>query len=263
LGESVLRGPFPRVDGVLHCGDVPLPELARRFDTPLYVYDVRHIETRVRTFREAFAGVAHLLAYSVKANGNLSILRRVAALGCGADVTSGGELYRATRAGIAPAHIVFAGVGKTAEEMRRALDLGIYGFNVESAGELRRLDEIAAGMDVRAPFAIRVNPDVLSPTPHEYTATGHAATKFGIPLSEAAELYRWATTRPHLRARGVDVHIGSRRHRPGVPRHRRWVRDLVRRGAVPRRGRARRPGGPQRERCRATARARARTVHRR
>jgi len=209
LGESVLTEPFPRVDGVLHCGDVPLPELARRFGTPLYVYDVRHIEARVFSFREAFAGVEHLLAYSVKANGNLSILRRIGALGCGADVTSGGELYRATRAGIAPGDIVFAGVGKTAEEMRHALELGIYGFNVESAGELRRLDEVAAGMDVRAPFAIRVNPDVRSPTPHEYTATGHAATKFGIPLSEAAELYRWAATRPHLYARGVDVHIGS------------------------------------------------------
>lgn len=209
MGESVLTGPFPRVDGVLRCGDVPLSELAGRFDTPLYVYDVRYIQARVRTFREAFAGVEHLLAYSVKANGNLSILRRVGALGCGADVTSGGELYRATRAGIAPADIVFAGVGKTSEEMRRALELGIYGFNVESAGELRRLDEVAARMGVRAPFAVRVNPDVLSPTPHEYTATGHAATKFGIPLSEAAELYRWATGRPHLHARGVDVHIGS------------------------------------------------------
>jgi diaminopimelate decarboxylase len=130
-------------------------------------------------------------------------------MGCGADITSLGELFRATRAGVPGGDIVFAGVGKTCEEMRAALRAGIYGFNVESAGELRRLDTVAAEMGVRAPFAIRVNPDVLSPTPHEYTATGHAATKFGIPLRQAADLYRWAAERPHLRARGIDVHIGS------------------------------------------------------
>lgn len=200
---------FPRVDGELRCGDVPLSGLADRFGTPLYVYDIRHVERRIRVFQEAFAGVDHLLAYSVKANGNLAILRRLAALGCGADITSSGELYRATRAGIDPGSIVFAGVGKTAGEMREALTKGIYGFNVESAGELERLDAVAAEMGVRAPFAIRVNPDVLSPTPHEYTATGHAETKFGVPLPHAAELYRWACARPHLLARGIDVHIGS------------------------------------------------------
>jgi diaminopimelate decarboxylase len=209
LGESVLTGPFPRVEGTLRCGDVPLSELARRYGTPLYVYDIRHMERRVRGFQEAFAGIDHLLAYSVKANGNLGVLRRLRALGCGADITSMGELFRAMRAGVAPGDIVFAGVGKTPAEMREALRAGIYGFNVESAGELRRLDGVAEEMGVRAPFAIRVNPDVLSPTPHEYTATGHAATKFGIPLREAAELYRWAAGRPHLLARGVDVHIGS------------------------------------------------------
>ncbi len=209
MGESVLTGPFPRVDGVLCCGNVPLPELARRYGTPLYVYDIRHMEGRVGSFQDAFGGVDHLLAYSVKANGNLTILRRLRALGCGADITSAGELFRATRAGVPPGDIVFAGVGKTGAEMREALRVGIYGFNVESAGELRRLDHVAAEAGTQAPFAIRVNPDVLSPTPHEYTATGHAATKFGIPLREAAELYRWAAGRPHLRARGVDVHIGS------------------------------------------------------
>jgi diaminopimelate decarboxylase len=167
------------------------------------------MERRVRGFQDAFAGIDHLLAYSVKANGNLSILRRLRAAGCGADVTSAGELFRAMRAGIPARDIVFAGVGKTVAEMRDALGAGIYGFNVESAGELRRLDEIASAMGKPAPFAVRVNPDVLSPTPHEYTATGHAATKFGIPLGEAAELYRWAAGRPYLLARGVDVHIGS------------------------------------------------------
>ncbi|NJD17911.1 MAG: diaminopimelate decarboxylase [Gemmatimonadetes bacterium] len=202
-------GPFPRIGGVLHCGDVPLGDLAERFGTPLYVYDIRRIEARVRRFHSAFAGVEHLLAYSVKANGNLSILRRLGALGCGADITSAGELLRARRAGIPPHMTVFAGVGKTAGEMREALSAGIYAFIVESSGELERLDGVAAEMGVSAPFALRVNPDVRSPTPHEYTATGHAETQFGVPFREATELYRWAANRTHLRARGIAVHIGS------------------------------------------------------
>lgn len=209
MGKGVLTSPFPRIGGVLHCGGVPAAELADRFGTPLFVYDGVRIEARVRAFQHAFRGVDHLLAYSVKANGNLAILRRLEALGCGADITSRGELFRARTAGIEPGRIVFAGVGKTVAEMKEALDAGIYAFNVESSQELRRLDGVAAEMGVQAPFALRVNPDVLSPTPHEYTATGHAATKFGVPLQEAGELYRWAAERPHLRARGVDVHIGS------------------------------------------------------
>lgn len=209
MGEGILTGPFPRVEGVLHCGDVPLEDLARRFGTPLYAYDIRRIESRIQRFQKAFAGVEHLLAYSVKANGNLSILRRLGALGCGADITSRGELFRARRAGIPAERMVFAGVGKTAGEMREALAAGIHAFNVESAEELRRLDEVATSMGARAPFALRVNPDVLTQTPHEYTATGHATTKFGVPLQQAAELYRWAAARPQLEPRGVDVHIGS------------------------------------------------------
>ena len=209
MGQGVLTPPFALRDGLLLCGEVPAEELAQRFGTPLYVYDIRRIEDRVRRFQTAFGGVDHLVAYSVKANGNLSILKRLRALGCGADITSAGELFRATKAGIPAKDIVFAGVGKTSREMRDALLAGILAFNVESAPELRNLDQVAMAMGVAAPFALRVNPDVLSPTPHEYTATGHAATKFGVPLSEAAELYRWAATRPNLVARGVDVHIGS------------------------------------------------------
>lgn len=209
MGPGVLTSPFPRIGGVLHCGEVPVEELAQKFGTPLYVYDGARIEARIRAFQHAFRGVDHLLAYSVKANGNLTILKRLRALGCGADITSRGELFRARTAGIDPKDMVFAGVGKTVTEMKEALEAGIYGFNVESSGELRRLDEVATEMGVTAPFALRVNPDVLSPTPHEYTATGHAATKFGVPLQEAAELYRWAAGRPHLQVRGVDVHIGS------------------------------------------------------
>ncbi len=209
MGESLLTQAFPRVDGEIRCGEIPAAELADRFGTPLYVYDGRRIDERVEAFRSAFAGVDHLIAYSVKANGNLTILRRLRDLGCGADITSLGELYRARRAGIDASRIVFAGVGKTAEEMRAALEEGIYAFNVESSGELERLDSVAQGLGVTAPFALRVNPDVLADTPHEYTATGHAASKFGVPLRKAADLYSWAEGRPHLEAKGVDVHIGS------------------------------------------------------
>ncbi len=209
MGEGLLRRPFPRVDGELCCGDVRASELAERFGTPLYVYDIGWIERRLRTFDETFAGVDHLVAYSVKANGNLSVLRRVGALGAGADVTSAGELFRARRAGIPPERIVFAGVGKTEAEIRYALTEGIHALNVESRGELERLDALAGALGATAPFAVRVNPDVLSPTPHEYTRTGHAATKFGVPLEDTRDLYRWAAARPALRPRGIDMHIGS------------------------------------------------------
>lgn len=214
MGEGVLTersvaDPFRRVEGELRCGSRPLSELADRYGTPLYVYDVRAIEERYRAFTDAFRGVDHLVAYSVKANGNLAILNRLARLGAGADIVSYGELHRALRAGIPAARVLFAGVGKTEGELRAGLEAGIYAFNVESRGELERLDRVAVELDVTAPFAVRVNPDILSPTPHEYTRTGHAETKFGVGVEETLELYRWAAGRPHLRARGIDVHIGS------------------------------------------------------
>jgi len=209
LGESLLTAAFPRVGGRLHCGRVPAGELAARFGTPLYVYDLEHIRERVAQFDHAFRGVDHLLAYSVKANGNLSILRALGELGCGADITSGGELFRARRAGIPADRILFAGVGKTRVEIRTALEQEILAFNVESAQELERIDEVATEMGVRAPFGVRVNPDVLASTPHAYTRTGHAETKFGVPWEETRALYRRALEREHLRPIGIDVHIGS------------------------------------------------------
>jgi diaminopimelate decarboxylase len=195
--------------GDLLCGEIPVRELAERFGTPLYVYDMQRIEDRVRAFHSAFGGVDHLLAYSVKANGNISILRRLRALGCGADITSRGELFRAEHAGIPPEDIVFAGVGKTEEEIAAALEYGIYAFNVESRGELERIDAVASRTGRIARFAIRVNPDVLARTPHEYTATGHATTKFGVPWDETHDLYLWARNRDHIEAVGIDMHIGS------------------------------------------------------
>ncbi len=209
MGEGVLKRPFSRVDGELCCGGVRAADLAERFGTPLYVYDVRRMEERVRAFHVAFRDIDHLIAYSVKANGNLSILRRLSAAGCGADITSRGELFRALRAGIAPGAIVFAGVGKTKAEIAAALEEGIYAFNVESAGELERIDEVASELGLCARFGIRVNPDVFADTPHEYTRTGTATTKFGVPWEETRDLYRWARDRSSLDPVGIDMHIGS------------------------------------------------------
>jgi diaminopimelate decarboxylase len=145
----------------------------------------------------------------VKANGNLALLRLLGAEGAGADIVSAGELHRARTAGIPADRIVFSGVGKTVAELAAGLDAGIYGFNVESEGELRSLAVLAETMGLRAPVALRVNPDVDSPTPHHYTRTGHRDTKFGIPFQDAARLYRTAAALPGLAVRGVDVHIGS------------------------------------------------------
>jgi diaminopimelate decarboxylase len=188
---------------------VPAEELAARFGTPLYVYDMDWITGRVRAFHAAFHGIDHLLAYSVKANGNLAILRALGDLGCGADITSAGELERALRAGIPGGKIVFAGVGKTRAEIAAALEADILAFNVESRPELERIDGIASELGRRARFAVRVNPDVLAPTPHEYTRTGHAATKFGVPWEETRALYLWARDRENLEPIGIDMHIGS------------------------------------------------------
>ncbi len=204
-----MTAPFPRLGGVLHSGGISLESLADRFGTPLYVYDLDQVRESLRRFEGAFAGMDLLLAYSVKANGNLAVLHRMAQWGAGADIVSGGELFRARQAGIPADRIVFAGVAKTAEEMRAGLREGIYAFNVESQGELRRLEAVAAEEGTVAPFAMRVNPDIVSPTPHEYTRTGHAQTKFGVPMGRALDLYREAARSSHLWARGIDVHIGS------------------------------------------------------
>ena len=210
MGQGLLTaGPFGRQGDELFCEGIPVADLAARFGTPLYVYSRTAIRERFRELDWALAPAPHLIAYSVKANGNLAVLRTLAAEGAGADIVSGGELHRALLAGIPGERIVFSGVGKTAPEMAAALEAEIHGFNVESEGELRALNALAVERGVRAPVALRVNPDVESPTPHAYTRTGHAATKFGIPLARALELYREAANLPGIHVRGVDVHIGS------------------------------------------------------
>jgi len=200
---------FARVDGVLTCRGLSLERLAHDFGTPLYVYDLEGIEERVRRTQAAFRDVPTLVAYSVKANGSLALLNRIGALGAGADIVSLGELHRALRAGIPADRIVFAGVGKTEEELEAGLGAGIRAFHVESRGELDLLSEVARRRGVRAPVGLRVNPDVSSGDGHEYIRTGHARSKFGIPLNEAEHLYLSRADDPGLDFRGVDVHIGS------------------------------------------------------
>jgi diaminopimelate decarboxylase len=212
MGESVLTAAedtFHYVDGRLHCEAVAAEHLVAQYGTPLYVYSQRAILDRYRDFAHAFAPVDPLIAYSVKANGNLSVLRLLAGTGAGADIVSGGELHRARLAGIAPERIVFSGVGKTVTELAAALDAGIYAFNVESEGELRALAALADTMGTVARIALRVNPDVETPTPHHYTSTGHKASKFGIAYEHAGQLYRTAASLPGIHVAGIDVHIGS------------------------------------------------------
>ena len=201
--------PFPRIDGELWAAESRVADLVAEFGSPLYVYDAGVIEAAYRRIESAFAGADLLLAYSVKANSNLEILKRLRALGAGADIVSQGELHRCLAAGFSPSDVVFAGVGKTEVEMEAALEAGILAFNVESAEELQALGRVAERLGRTAPVALRVNPDIVADTPHEYTRTGDGASKFGIPVDRILDLYRWAADQPSLEVRGIDVHIGS------------------------------------------------------
>ncbi|MFN4131693.1 MAG: diaminopimelate decarboxylase [Caldimicrobium sp.] len=194
--------------GELFCEEVPVREIVKRFGTPLYIYSAKTIRRHFRVFDSAFNGINHLTCYSVKANSNLGILALLRQEGAGADVVSLGELKRALRAGIPPKKIVFSGVGKTSEEMEFALHAGILMFNVESAEELEVLGEIAKKLKIKAPFALRVNPNV-DPKTHPYISTGLRKNKFGIPEEEVIPLYLKAKENPYLLPIGLDAHIGS------------------------------------------------------
>jgi diaminopimelate decarboxylase len=193
----------------LCCDEVPVERLARRFGTPLYVYSATAIRARIDAFERAFEKQSHTICYSVKANSNLSVLRLLASLGCGFDVVSGGELQRVMRAGKHAAEsVVFSGVGKTADEMDAAIEAGILLFNVESEAELTLLAARTAKKKKTARIAVRVNPDVKAET-HPYISTGLHQHKFGVPITQAREMYRRAASFPYLDPVGVSVHIGS------------------------------------------------------
>ncbi|MBM3858649.1 MAG: diaminopimelate decarboxylase [Verrucomicrobia bacterium] len=199
---------FQYKSGQLHCEDVSVARLAEEFGTPLYVYSRQHIVGQWQALDKAMKPLEHLVCYAVKANSNLSVLRALAEAGAGFDIVSGGELERVIRAGGDPTKCVFAGVGKTAMEIERALRCGIGCFNVESLPELLRIASIADAMGRRAPVALRVNPGV-DPDTHHYISTGKHESKFGIALQDALAVYRAAAEMPGIEIRGVQTHIGS------------------------------------------------------
>ena len=195
-------------DGELFAEGVALSAIAERFGTPTYVYSRAHIEAQYRAFADALSGMPHLVCFAVKANSNLGVLNVLARLGAGFDIVSRGELERVLAAGGQADKIVFSGVGKTREDMRRALEVGVHCFNVESTDELERLQVVAAEMGVRAPISLRVNPDVDAGT-HPYISTGLKENKFGIAIADAEDVYVRAAQLPNLEVIGVDCHIGS------------------------------------------------------
>ncbi|EJS2610703.1 diaminopimelate decarboxylase [Vibrio alginolyticus] len=195
-------------DGQLWAEDVPLQALAEQYGTPLYVYSRATLERHWKAFDSAVGQHPHLVCYAVKANSNLGVLNTLARLGSGFDIVSGGELERVIAAGGDPKKVVFSGVGKTSAEMKRALELGIKCFNVESEPELERLNKVACELGVIAPISLRINPDVDAKT-HPYISTGLRDNKFGIAFDRAPDVYKFAQSLPNLNVQGIDCHIGS------------------------------------------------------
>ena len=199
---------FTFKNGVLYCEELRVADIAGKVGTPFYLYSRNTFVSHFKAVDEAFGDISHVVCYSVKANSNVAIVSLMASEGAGADVVSGGELYRALQAGVDPGKIVFAGLGKTAAEIEYALKEGILMFNVESSQELMLINEIASGMGVEAPIALRVNPDI-DPRTHPYIATGLKQSKFGIPLAQAMAEYEVAQKLPGLNPVGIHQHIGS------------------------------------------------------
>jgi diaminopimelate decarboxylase len=199
---------FEYRQGELYCEQVPVSQIAKQVGTPCYIYShatlIRHIEA----YDSAFKNIPHLIAFAMKANSNLAILRLMAKEGTGVDIVSGGELFRALKAGVPASKIVFAGVGKNADEIRDALRAGILMFNVESSAEMHAINDVAASVGKIAPVALRINPDI-DPKTHPYISTGLKKSKFGIAADRALEEFRVASTLQHIHVVGVHAHIGS------------------------------------------------------
>ncbi|PKN66389.1 MAG: diaminopimelate decarboxylase [Deltaproteobacteria bacterium HGW-Deltaproteobacteria-15] len=199
---------FHYKESELYCEDVPIALLAQEIGTPAYIYSHATLETHFRTFDNAFKGIPHIVCFSMKSNSNLAIVRIFSRQGGGADIVSGGELYRALKAGVDPARIVYSGVGKTAEDIEYALASGILMFNAESSQEIATLNQVAGRMKKKASIAIRVNPDI-DPHTHPYISTGLKENKFGIDIRKAVEQYKLAAELRHLDVCGISCHIGS------------------------------------------------------
>jgi diaminopimelate decarboxylase len=199
---------FHYLNNELYCEQVPVAKIAEAVGTPFYLYSHATLTHHFRTFDQSFAGFPHIVCFAVKANGNLAILRLFAGLGAGADIVSGGELYRALKAGVDPKKIVYSGVGKNFDEIRGALKAGILMFNIESSQELGEISRIAGELRRRARVALRINPDI-DPRTHPYISTGLKKNKFGINLDRAILDYERAAQLPNLEVAGVACHIGS------------------------------------------------------
>jgi diaminopimelate decarboxylase len=199
---------FHYSNGSLHCESVSIADLADEYGTPLYVYSSETFRDRYTRLDAAFSSINHEVAYAVKANSNLSILRLLAKMGSGFDIVSGGELFRVIKAGGDPGKCTFAGVGKTREEIEYALRQGIYSINVESEEEAFFINQVASELNLVAPIAFRVNPNVDAKT-HKYISTGKSENKFGIDFEFILDAYERASSLPHLKLKGLQMHIGS------------------------------------------------------
>lgn len=199
---------FNYVGNELYCEKIPVRKIAQEVGTPVYIYSSNTLRSHFSVFDSAFAEIPHIVCFAVKANSNLSILRLFAKEGGGADIVSGGELFRALKAGIAPQKIVFAGIGKTEEEITFALRSNILMFNVESPLELNKINEVAGCLGIKAKVALRVNPDI-DPKTHSYISTGLKKSKFGIEFKRALQEYQLASTLPNIEVVGIHKHIGS------------------------------------------------------
>ncbi len=199
---------FQYVDGELYVEKVPVGDICEKVGTPVYIYSCNSIREKFFDYRQAFSHMDTLICYSVKANSNISVLKIFSSLGSGFDIVSSGELQRVLAAGGDTSKVVFSGVGKTAEEIKKAIETGILFFNVESEAELVKINEIAVSLGKKAPVAVRVNPDI-NPDTHPYISTGFEKSKFGISMEKAAGVYRNAARMEGIEIRGIDAHIGS------------------------------------------------------
>lgn len=199
---------FEYQQGELYCEQVPVSRIAKELGTPCYIYSYETLIRHFHAYDNAFKDIPHVIAFAMKANSNLAILRLMAREGSGVDIVSGGELFRAMKAGVPASKIVFAGVGKSPGEIRDALKANILMFNVESAAEIRAINDVAASVGMKARIALRINPDV-DPKTHPYISTGMKKSKFGIAADRALEEYKMASLMSHIDVVGVHAHIGS------------------------------------------------------
>jgi diaminopimelate decarboxylase len=235
MGQSVLTTGFARVDGTMHCEGVSLQRIAEATGTPVYIYSSATIRDRYTRLSHMLASVPHRIHYTLKANSSLGVLQLIRELGAGVDVVSGGELFRALRAGFAPSDIVFGGVGKTESEIAEALDAAVLLLNAESEAEVRIIDRLARERGIEARVSLRVNPEVTLDSPHDYIKTGGKGHKFGIPHDDVVHVAQVAADLPNVRLVGLDMHLGSQLsridpYREGTERLASIFAELAKRG---------------------------------